>query len=297
MSAPKSKGFFAIITRVKLFSLLLLAGMITIALWVEDSYCLFQNNTGYLADYALSGEPVEIGHGAKQSSGLAFDPLLNQLYVIANAPPEIRILTPEGKYIRTVTLTGFSDTEAITYTGNETFAVVSERTGTISWFELGRNAQTIEFDPAKSITLTSRPFGNTGLEGLTFVNETGQLFAAKERNPKAIYAIDFPVEDIEHPHVTAPWNAKNISWWSPRSFSGIHYQPEARHLFILSRRSRCIIEATLAGEKKGEFSLKAGSAKLQQAIGKAEGIVISPDGTLYICNEFDRLYIFKKKNG
>jgi uncharacterized protein YjiK len=201
-------------------------------------------------------------------------------------------LSAQGKYIRKVDLLGFDDTEGITYLGQNKFAIVSERTGTVSWFTQEPGTTAIKFDPEKSTTIFSHPVANKGLEGISYAAGTSQLFLVKERNPKKIYALEWPVANIDQPALTTPWDAGQE--WLTRSFSGISYHPETKHLFILSRRSSSIGEYTLSGEKVGSFALKSNFSQLQNEIGKAEGIVLSPDGTLYICSETNQLYIFKK---
>ena len=270
--------------------------MLTVcSLWLWNNYFFFGHNKGYLADYEWVDGPIRVADNAGQSSGLAFNSKLKQLYVIVNSPQEIHILTAVGQYIRTVTLHGFEDTEGLVYLGDDNFALVDERSGTIAWFAIHAETQSVEFDAKQSIRLFTEEVGNIGLEGITFSEETQQLFAVKERKPKQIYSIQWPVEDIHQPVIRQLWDAETLPWWSVRNYSGIHYHPPTGHLFIVSRRSRRIIEYTHTGQEVGSFSLKAGLAKLQQTIGKAEGIVISDDGTLYLCGELNQLYIFKKR--
>ncbi len=264
------------------------------SLWLYHNYYLFNSNSGYLQDYVVTAEALRIADNATQSSGLTFNPDTNQLYVIVNSPSQIHVLSAQGQYLRSIELHGFGDTEGISYIGNNIFAVVSERRGLVSWFTLHPQSKAIEFDPEKSVHLFERPIKNIGLEGITYSAETSQLFIVKERKPKKIYALKWPVTDINSPKITIPWDAEAFPDWFIRSYSGLSYQADSGHLFVLSRRSRSITEYTPAGLQVGSFSLKAGSADLPRAIRKAEGIVISPDGTLYLCGEPNQLYIFKK---
>ena len=265
-------------------------------LWLWNNYFLGQKNSGYLADYELIDGPVKIADNAGQSSGLAFDTSLNQLYVIVNSPQQIHRLSASGEYLGSVDLQGFTDTEGIAFLANEQFALVDEREGIISWFTMTPETKTIDFNAEQSIKIFPQNVGNIGLEGITYDRQNKQLYVVKDRKPKKIYAVQWPVNDTKQPVINTPWNAEERPWWLARNFSGIHYHEKSGHLFILSRRSRTIIEYTLSGEKVGSFSLKSGSAKLPQTIGKAEGIVIANNGTLYLCAELNQLYIFKKKN-
>jgi uncharacterized protein YjiK len=288
-SAYSEKNSSRYILLIFLFSSL---ALVSVWYWLEQSYFSFSRNTGYLADYELVTAPISLADYAQQSSGLAYNSDRDRLYVITNSPAQIHILTTQGKHIAKVDLVGFNDTEGITYLANDNFAVVSERTGAVSWFTLKPDYQTITFDPEKTTKIFSRPAGNKGLEGISYASDSSQLFLVKERSPKTIYALQWPVVNIEQPTYSIPWNA--ASEWLTRSFSGISYHQETKHLFILSRRSSSISEYTLSGEKIGSFALKSNFSRLQNEIGKAEGIVIASDGTLYICSETNQLYIFKK---
>jgi len=290
----KKLNYYSYVKKVIIIIILLFI-IIVALLWLWNNYFLWQKNSGYLADYELIDGPVRIADNAGQSSGLTFDASLNQLYVIVNSPQQIHRLNASGEYLSSVDLKGFTDTEGIAFLGNEQFVLVDEREGIISWFTMNLETKTIEFKPDQSIKIFPHNVGNIGLEGITYDRQSKQLFVVKDRKPKKIYALQWPVSDIKQPVINTPWNAEEHPWWLVRNFSGIHYHKESGHLFILSRRSRTIIEYTLSGQKVGSFSLKSGSAKLQQTIGKAEGIVIASNGTLYLCAELNQLYIFKKR--
>lgn len=275
---------------------LVLSGIILSSIWFYFNYSLPGYNTGYLEDFVLIDGPISIADTAKQSSGLTYNSDNHQLYLIVNNPTEIHVLSAEGQYIRKIELQGFEDTEGITYIGDDRFAVVLEKKGFMSWFKILPGTRIIKFDPEKMIKLYEYTLGNTGLEGITYSPKIKQLIVVKERNPKEIMSIKWPVNDTKSPIINTLWDSEIIPWWFVRGFSGVTYHDEAEHLFILSRRSRRIIETTLSGHEVGSFSLKIGSAGLTRVINKAEGIVISPEGVLYVCSEPNQLYLFKRKN-
>lgn len=286
--------FFSKIKRIFII-VIIFCGILLSLIWLYFNYSFFEKNTGYLKNFVLSDGPINIADTASQSSGLAYNADNNRLYLIVNEPTQIHVLTDTGKYIRKIDLQGFEDTEGIAYIGNDLFAVISEGKGQISWFKITPETVLIKKDPEKTIDLFDHFQGNTGLEGITYSNNTKQLFVVKERNPKKIYAVSWPIKNTKHLVIKTPWNAEEIPWRFVRSYSGIAYHPLTGHLFILSRRSRQVIEYTLAGKKVGSFSLKKGTATDHKLIRKAEGIAFSPKGTLYICGEPNQLYIFKPK--
>ncbi len=288
-------NYFSFFFRKKIIlTAFLVSGFTLIAIWLYFNY-FFGHNSGFLQNYKLIDGPLNIADTAQQSSGLAYNPDNNLLYVIVNNAPEIHILSSSGKYIRKIDLKGFEDTEGITYLGNNKFAIISERTGMLSWFRILPDTTIINYDPTHAVKILNYPPGNTGIEGVSYAAKTGRIFVIKERKPKKIAALQWPVKNIKQPVITIPWDAEALPNKFLRSLSGISYNNKTGHLFILSRRSRQIIEYTLTGKEVGSFSLKIGSGNLQAPIKKAEGIVISPDGTLYICGEPNQLYIFKKE--
>jgi len=287
--------FFKFPNKRNVFIFIVLLIFICCFVWFEENFYFWSKNFGFLENYIWTEGPVKIANGAEQSSGLAFNESRKELYVIVNSPPEIEVLSPSGQFIREIKLIGFEDTEGITYLGGEFFAVVSERLGTISWFRLSKNDKVVYKYNTHSVELYKNALGNTGLEGVTYAKNIRQLIIVKERKPKEIVAVNWPIEEISHPMRNLLWDAERSPWGAIRNFSGIYYHPPNHHLFILSRRSKSITEYTLSGKKVGYFSLKNGSANLNLAIEKAEGIVMSEDGTLYICGEPNQLFIFKQK--
>jgi uncharacterized protein YjiK len=62
--------------------------------------------------------PVSAGYlGASYGSGVAWHPSRQRLYVIDNDGPGLVELSATGRYLRTITLSGFSDVEAICWMG------------------------------------------------------------------------------------------------------------------------------------------------------------------------------------
>lgn len=271
---------------------LALLAIAAVGVWCDSQYLLFGSNSGMLRHYRLVVGPIPIGEAAGQSSGLTFDAEHNRLFAIVNRPPRIYELEPDGTPLRNIQLSGFDDTEGIAYLGGNQFAVVSERKATVSWFVMDADTREIDYAAVSSLPVGPYPPNNRGLEGVAYAADRGSLFVVKERTPRKIYEIPWPARSMGPAVVREPWDAEQQPWWGLQNLSDIHYQPDVAHLFVLSRRSRAVVEYTLEGDEVGRLSLKAGSAGLTRAIRKPEGLTISPQGTLYICGEPNELYIF-----
>jgi len=162
----------------------------------------------------------------------------------------------------------------------------------VSWFTIDAATREIDYQAARSLPVGQYPPNNRGLEGVAYDADRGRLFVAKERSPRKIYEIAWPPPSRGPVVVNEPWDAEQQPWWGLQNLSDLHYQAANGHLFVLSRRSKAVVEYTLDGREIGRLHLKGGSAGLSQGIGKPEGLTISPDGTLYICGEPNELYIF-----
>jgi len=272
--------------------MLALFSAIVVGIWCDSQYLLFGSNSGLLQHYRLLAGPQPIGEAAGQSSGLTFDAEHNRLFAIVNRPPRIYELQPDGTPVRSIKLNGFDDTEGIVYLGDNQFAVVSERKATVSWFAIDADTQEIDYLAVYSLPVGPYPPNNRGLEGVAYDPDHKRLFVVKERSPRKVYEIAWPPPPTGPADVHEPWDAERQPWWGLQNLSDIYYQRDKQHLFVLSRRSKAVVEFTLDGREVGRLYLKGGSAGLSRAIGKPEGLTIAPDGTLYVCGEPNELYIF-----
>jgi len=284
-------------TKVAL-GVLLSLGVLWGAVVAEETRLLWRTNTGFLAGYHVQRGPLPLPPGAAQSSGLAYAPERATLYVVVNAPPEIVELDTAGRWLRTVPLDGFADTEGIDYLGDNRFAVVDERRGILSRFRLEDGDKRVEFARAQHLQVVDpdKIVRNRGLEGVAHMPGTDRFFVIEERLPRRIFEVVWPVS-AGRSSVTQPWDAEAEPWWGLRNLSDVYYDPRTGYLLILSRRSRAVVAYTRKGVEVARLHLTAGSAGLQGAIMKPEGLTMDENGNLYICAEPGQLYVFAPTKG
>ncbi|MDV7389995.1 SdiA-regulated domain-containing protein, partial [Arthrospira platensis SPKY1] len=89
-----------------------------------------------------------------------------------------------GRQLSVMTLSGFDDTEGITYVGSGRFAVTEERL---------QDAYLLTYSAGGSVSRASLPtaslgdtVGNVGVEGLSFDPVSGGFVFVKERAPQAV---------------------------------------------------------------------------------------------------------------
>jgi uncharacterized protein YjiK len=270
--------------------------------WYEETHLLFGANFGTLADYQLVGQPLRVGNGARQCSGLTFDSDHRHLFAVIGAPPMLIEMDLQGKELRRIKLDGFEDTEGVAYLGEGRFAVIEERRGVVDLFNLGERTDKVDKSKVRSIRILPEPDSiwilpepdnNRGLEGVAYAPNRHLLFLAKERLPRRLLQLTYPPPDSGEVALTEPWDMEEQPWWGLRSLSDLYYDQSTDHLFVLTLRSKAIVEFSLDGKEVGRFSLKSGSAGLRRVAHSTEGITMSDDRTLYICGEKDELFLFR----
>jgi uncharacterized protein YjiK len=268
--------------------------LITISL-TAGYKALWHTNSGLLANYRLQAGPIEIGSVRSETSGLAINQERDRIYSVSNEPPILFELDSEGQTLRTIPLPGYEDTEGISYVGDNQFAIVEERRGTLSL---------IRVDPASATVtevLEQRPQvlfdfeHNRGLEGVTIGPSERELLLLRQRYPTRVYSVPLTGGNRLENRVAELFTVSKLPFLGLREGSGIHYDAESKHIFIVSARSQAVFEYTMTGEVVGRFWLKSGSAGLDASIDRAEGITMGADGTLYLCAEPNLLYIFRDK--
>lgn len=225
---------------------------------------------------------------ARNSSGIAFNPDTNSLFVVEDSPTLIHEIDFKGEILRTITLIGMDDIEAITYLGKNRFAIAEESSSTIYFIYIKPTTKEIHKKSTASIVLNVSNSNNEGLEGLAYDPENKCLYAVKEKNPKKILRIYIGSERVD-----TPWDLEKINI---DDASDICFDPKFKRLLILSEESKCIVECTTSGKEMARLSLYKGQSNLKRDFEKPEGITIDPKSRkVFTCGEKDEFYIFGPK--
>jgi uncharacterized protein YjiK len=232
-------------------------------------------------------------------SGVAFHPATESLFVVDNGVSYIYEFDLTGAHRRTITTTGFDDTEGIAWLGGNQFVLLEEKTTHLNRITIDPATTTIDktsLPPADIIRPDLMPAdpsrgalnptgGNTGLEGVAYDPTRNVYYVVKEKavGTPGDYSVNiFEVASDGAARVlfnpSVPHGAATASLTSlATDVADVVYDPRTDHLLILSQESRRMIEVTLAGEVVG--------VRFQRGT-QVEGITLTPDADeLYVVGE------------
>ncbi|QNN25434.1 PEP-CTERM sorting domain-containing protein [Planctomycetales bacterium ZRK34] len=242
-----------------------------------------------LSNYQLDGV-YSLTIAADEASGVTYNPDTGTLFVIGDEGRAIVEYDTQGNQLGLMSLTGFDDTEGITYIGNGEFIVVEERE---------QDLYRLTYTAFGSATRGDLPMvsigpnvGNSGIEGITYDTATGKYFAVKEKNPQAVYELDIDWDALSI--VVNPLFDPALLDLASDDLSDVQIlstvpsllgTADQNNLLIYSQEGRKLLEVTPAGDTLSTFELAN--------IGDAEGVTIDPEGTIYIVGETPALYVLK----
>lgn len=210
--------------------------------------------------------------GAREPSGLAYDPSDDTLWVVEDGGGGIYQIQKHGEDILGAIVFASEDLEGIAYSPtSKTFFVAEERKRFILEIDKkGKLLKTIdipiEFDETDV---------NNGFEGVTFDPVSKHLFVVNEKNPVAVLEVTYDAEIVNSFEVDA------------EDLSGICLDSRTGNLLVVSHESKMVMEFTKDGSLVSSFMLD---------VSKPEGIAIDKDGLLYIvCEETQHLYVYTSR--
>jgi len=149
-------------------------------------------NSVNLADYGLAARyllpPIE----ASEASAVTYNWDTDTLFVLGDEGDALVEVRKDGSVVGSMTLTGFGDTEGLTYIGNGKFVLVEERLRDA--YELTYAAGiTVSRSSLPTVSLLEETADNFGLEGISFDPPSGRFLAVKEKSPQRVLeaTIDF----------------------------------------------------------------------------------------------------------
>lgn len=244
-----------------------------------------------LGDYVLKTGPLTIEKAEVDGSGITYNWDTKTFFVILNGPAVVLELDVGLKTKRVIKLAGFDDTEAITWIGGTSYAIVEERRFTICLIEIDDKTERVEYDKAVK-AVAGKPAGNVGLEGVAYDPTARTFYMVKEKDPRAICKMTR--QGVENGgKAEAVWDIEARSL-GMKDLSDLHYNIASGSLLILSDESQCVVETTKDGRELGRLSLAEGSAGLAKGIVQPEGVTIDDKGVLYVVSEPNLLYVFEK---
>lgn len=174
------------------------------------------------------------------------------MWAVQNEPTalhEFRISSGRPELLRSVELSGFVDTEAVAWVSGTTLAIVEENAAAINLCTVSADTTVLTrsigacADPILLDGLSGAMPHNEGIEGLASVSGGGDVafYAAREKNPMAIYAVSASGS------ITEPFNAQALWGSEIGDIAGLQYMPAAAGtvatLLVLSEDSNRVLQA------------------------------------------------------
>ena len=201
-----------------------------------------------------------------------------------------------GELLRMISLRGFQDTEAITWTGGIHFLIADERRQAVVQVTINDNTQVLNFDSSPKIKVGIRDGHNKGFEGIAWNPELKDAWVAKERDPMTLYTVKgfsesgltSAIEVDQQPDINEGVTSESSD------LSGLHFDTNTGHLLVLSDESQQLIEVTMHGKLVSSLGLGI-IPRLNKFVRQAEGVTMDDRGDIYIVSEPNLLYRFTSK--
>ncbi len=260
--------------------------------WQERSVDASQRSASiWLPDYELSLQTTLYGLQDDETSGLTWNSATGTLFTVTGQHPQLVEFSPGGVVLRRITLTGFSDPEAVEALDDGRLAIVDERRRLVAVFRLQPGVETLDLADLASYGLGFEGAGNKGFEGLAWNPRTKRMLLAKERDPQGLFELPFPGEEGAAGVLEALPDQPLLV----RDISSVAIDPRTGHTLMLSDESRLLVELDLSGRPRSFISLLGGLNGLVEGIDQAEGVAMDERGDIYVIAEPNLLYVFSRK--
>lgn len=239
-----------------------------------------------LGNYQLSGTYALPSVEASEASAVTWNWNTNSLFVLGDEGEAVVEVSRTGSLLSSMSLSGFGDTEGLTYIGGNQFVLVEERLQDAYLFTYTAGGA-LARSSLQSASL-GPTIGNIGLEGISFDPVTSRFVVVKEKDPQAVYdaSLNFGTGAATVSSLFTP--ALGVSDLSDvqvlSTVSSLLGTTDADNLLIYSQESARLLEVTRDGSILSSFDFSALS-------GSAEGVTIADDGTIFVVDEGPNLYV------
>lgn len=225
---------------------------------------------------------------ASEASAVTWNWDSDSLFVVGDEGDAIVEVDRNGTLLSSMSLSGFDDTEGLTYIGGGRFVVVEERLqdASVLTYTAGGHASRSSLASA-SLGAT---VGNVGLEGISYDPTTGQYIVVKEKTPQQVNAatLTFGTGGTGTAAVTSLFNPAALGLSDLSDVQVLSTvldpsSPDAGNLLIYSQESSLLLEVNRAGSVLSMYSLAGITAS-------AEGVTIDANGVIYIVDEGPNMY-------
>lgn len=223
---------------------------------------------------------------AAEASAITWNWETDTLFVLGDEGDALVEVSRTGAHLGTMAMTGFDDTEGLTYIGGGQFVLCEERL---------QDVYKTAYTAGGSVTRASLPtvslgatIGNIGLEGVAFDRVSNDYFLVKETTPQAVYraTVDFTLANVAPTSLFVPalgvLDLSDIAMLS--SVTTLVGMPDSDNLLILSQASSMLLEVSRTGVVLSQFDLSG-------LAGDIEGVTITDDGVIYLVSEAPQVFV------
>jgi uncharacterized protein YjiK len=238
-----------------------------------------------LAQYQLAGR-FPLPGTASEASAVTFNWDTGTLFVLGDEGDAVVEVSTTGAPLSTMSLTGFDDTEGLTYIGGGQFVIVEERI---------QDVYRLTYTAGSSAARNSLPtvslgdtVGNIGLEGISYDPRNGAFVAVKEKDPQRVVGatLDFAagsgsVTDLFSPNL----GVLDLSDVQVLAASALFLgSGDENNLLVYSQESSRLLEITRDGQVLSTFDFTALASD-------AEGVTVDANGVIYIVGEAPEMFV------
>lgn len=202
-----------------------------------------------------------------EPSGLSINDSGTELYTVSDKTSIVYKLSPTGDVIQTFDFKGSNLEGVSTYTENK-LLLAEESTKEIVVLDI------VTGESLNHKIKYKNKDKNSGIEGVTFDNNSNTIFILNEKNPGKLIRLrnDFSV--------LAKYDLNFAD-----DYSGIFYENSSNLLWIVSDQNKTVNKCTLSGELIESFKIK---------VSQPEGIAVTDNYIYIVCDAKAKLYVFKK---
>jgi len=233
-----------------------------------------------LTQYTLTGS-YALPSLASEASAVTWNWTTDTLFVLGDEGDSLVEVTKTGALVSSMTLTGFDDTEGLTYIGGTQFVLTEERL---------RSAYLLNYMAGATVarsTLSSANLGttvgNTGIEGISYDPLDGSFITVKEKTPQEVNGntINFGNSSaVVTSLITPGLGVADLSDVQALSTVASAGSADEDNLLILSQESAKLLEVSRAGAILSQLNL--GTLGLPDS---TEGVTIDQAGNIYLVAE------------
>ncbi|MBC7834918.1 MAG: SdiA-regulated domain-containing protein [Phycisphaerales bacterium] len=238
-----------------------------------------------LSQYQLAGQ-FPLPSAASEASAVTFNWDTGTLFVLGDEGDAVVEVSTTGVQLSVMSLSGFDDTEGLTYTGGGQFVITEERLQDAYQFTYTGGGNAVRNTlPTASLGPT---VGNIGIEGISYDPANGHFIAVKEKSPQQVLdvQIDFNASSATVADLFVP--ALGVLDLSDVQVLGtvpsLVGTPDGDNLLVYSQESSLLMEVTRAGVILSTFNFAA-------LAGDAEGVTIDSNGVIYVVGEAPEMFV------